>query len=155
MLRRNSTTLAASEENSKKEGREYHTGAAASLKKEKSLYLCFWENKRLWSRIAHSIQCIRLSHVLAAATDDGPLELKKEAYRSGPDVPHGVRSCVVGSKIVFFDGWVYQPRVRGGDIPAYEVSEFETDPTMEEKPTLRLSSSPIFKKNPIPPIRPC
>ncbi|KAK9903638.1 hypothetical protein M0R45_001116 [Rubus argutus] len=142
IIRRNSTTLAASEEKSKKEGREFHT---ASLKEEKSLYLCFREFK-LCNSAVHTIQSIRLNHVLSDIGGDvsSPPELKEVAYRSGPDVPYGVSSSVVGSKIVIFDGWV---DFCGTDRnPVKEISEFETDPTLEEKPTLRPSPSPVFNK---------
>lgn len=100
IIRRDSTSFTAAVEKDKKEGREIHTGAAGSLKKDKSLYLCFWENQS-WRTITHRIQCIRLSHVLAAegtSTSDvnSPPQLKQAAIRCGPDtaVPHEVSFCV-------------------------------------------------------------
>jgi hypothetical protein len=61
IIRRDSTSFTAAREKDKEQGREIHTGATGSLKKDKSLYLYFWENQR--SIITHRIQCIRLSHV--------------------------------------------------------------------------------------------
>ncbi|KAK9928565.1 hypothetical protein M0R45_025695 [Rubus argutus] len=153
IIRRDSTSFTAAGEKDKKQGREIHTGATGSLKKDKFLYLCFWENQR--SFITHRIQCIRLSHVLAAkgtSTSDvnSPPQLKQAAIRCGPDtaVPHEVSSCVVGSKFLFSGGVLHKkPKDGWSAYPVEEISEFETDPTAEPIPTFKPSTLPMFNYN--------
>lgn len=99
IIKRNSTTTAGLAE---EEGREFHTlagNAGLGSLQNKSLYLCFEETGFGCSRVSHSIETVRLSHVLAAhhTGDDEDeeeqkniLELETLAYRSGPikDVPN-------------------------------------------------------------------
>lgn len=126
IIRRNSTTLAAPATVAEERvGREFHTasGRLGSLKKDKSLYLCFWEHKT-WKTICHCIQSIRLSHVLAGAG-----ELQEMACKIGPDteVPFGLVSSVVGSKILFTgDCLNRRPGREWSAYPATYISEFNS-----------------------------
>ncbi|KAK9931254.1 hypothetical protein M0R45_018538 [Rubus argutus] len=131
IIKRNSTTTAGLAE---EEGREFHTlsgNAGLGSLQNKSLYLCFEETGFGCSRVSHSIETVRLSHVLAAhhTGDDEDeeeqkniLELETLAYRSGPikDVPNHASSTLVGgSKIVFSSGDLYRnlSHAYGFEIP--------------------------------------